>query len=908
VNRAVLTIGLGLAVMVTCLRTEAQIKPVPGLGDTANLELALRRAGFTGSVLQVTAHADDENHGALAYLSRKLGARVALLTLTHGGAYGNNLDDRVGPALGVLRTQELLAADQYYGVDQFFGRATDSGTVRDGATALRLWGHKAVLQDVVRIIRYYRPDVILMRWQGNVRDGHGHHQASALLAREAFRAAADASQFPEQVAAGLRPWQAQKLYMDWLTADQEANVEIDAGEYDPTLGSSYAELGARGLQLQRSQVQRVHARMGPAIYRFQLVDSVGERPIREDSIFDGLDTSLTGLARFAGDDETADWLLKALAEVQEDWEAVRIASHSPSPYGATQRLIAALDKLTRIDARVRQSQLSTSAREELRFHLEQKIDDFTDVAARALGLELQAYLDPYVELKEGIIPAVGGYPPAPEFMIPGYTYKVTLRLWNRSPETIQVTGCELIKPDGWQIQIDQAEPASIAYNQSASFRYVVTVPETASFSQPNWERRSMHDSLTEFRSEVDRVLPRQRPALRGHCNYTAFGVRTSMEAPVRVRRFDRLLGEQEEEAKIVPLIAVRVQPALRLIKAGEMRVEFPVDVTILNNGREPTTAELILDVPYGWPAQASRMIEIHPRQEYQHTFLIRPPILPPGEYRIRARVKVGDREYVQGYDRIAYPGLEPEHLYLPAETKLAVVDVILPEGLRAGLFGGQRGNQELVDVVQSLGGTLEYLQAEQITLADLRKFDAVILGQFAFAAQPALRKTIPTLETYVEHGGVVISFPYAVPGPVVPYPIEPREGPKGWGPFPYTLPANVFESVVDLQASAEFILPEHVFFRWPNRLEPDDLRGWVSGLAAGTAADWDSHYQPLLALHESDGRESQGSLLVARYGKGWLVHCGLLFSPQLRVPVAGAVRILANLLSLGRSEAAMAAR
>ena len=136
-----------------------RFRPVPDVGDTANLLLALRRAGFTGSVLQITAHADDENHGALTYLSRRLGARVGLLTLTHGEAFGNALDDRVGSALGALRTQELLAADQYYGVDQFFTRAMDSGTVKDGPTALRLWGHEAVLEDVVRIIRFYRPDV-----------------------------------------------------------------------------------------------------------------------------------------------------------------------------------------------------------------------------------------------------------------------------------------------------------------------------------------------------------------------------------------------------------------------------------------------------------------------------------------------------------------------------------------------------------------------------------------------------------------------------------------------------------------------------------------------------------------------------------------------------------------------------
>lgn len=881
----------------------AQFKPVPGLGDTANLHLSLRRAGFTGSVLQITAHPDDENHGALTYLSRHLGARVGLLTLTHGGAFGNALDERVGVALGVLRTQELLAADKYYGVDQFFTRATDSGTVKDGSTALRLWGHDAVLEDVVRVIRFFRPDVIINRWQGNERDGHGHHAAAALLTQEAFRAAADPTRFPEQIAEGLAPWQAKKLYMDWLTDDQQASVEIDAGDYDPVLGSSYAELGAQGLSLQRSQIQRLHAWPGPAVYRFHLIEPFSSDPQKEHSLFEGLETTLPGLSQLAGKEEKrVPWLRPALEDAHHHWQTALSGFRANAPHEIASHLLAALDILKDVSHRIGKSRLSSSALYELQNRLERKIEDFEDAAARSLGLRLEAFVGPQTRPRETLVPGVGGAPPAPPHIVPGQNFTVTVALWNRSPDAILVESCGLDGEARWTIGHREGETTEIGYNEASFHRFSVHVPEDAEYTQPAWGRVSYHAPLNYYRKAGYQLLPRRPPVLLAACRYRAHGVEASQRVPVQVRTYDRLHGEQEEWLKVVPPVAVEVHPRRRISPLNANGRELSVEVTVRNQLPGTLAGEIRLELPPGWTSLPARHFQLKREGEVlKYHFAVQlPEHLPVGEWQIQAVASVGGKNYTAGYDRIAYPQLEPQHLYHPARMNLSVVDARLADSLRVGYVAGRGGDQPITKVIGWLGADSRLLNKE-FSLAHLQEFDTVILGPFTFSVNPELRAAVPDLTKYVEDGGVVIALPYAVADPVIPYPVQPRKGAAGWGPYPYRLPGNVFEGVVDPQAAVEILAPDHPVFDTPNRISVQDFANWISALAAGTPIEWDSHYQPLLQLREVDGREMQGSLLMARHGQGLLVYAALTLHTQLHVSNPGAVRLLANLVSLPRT-------
>src|SRR5262249_7015900 len=234
---------------------------------------AVLRLRSTVTVLHTTAHPDDEDGALLAWLSRQQGVRTGLLTLNRGEGGANLIGPELYDALGILRTEELLAAGRYYGVDQMFTRVAAFGLSKRRDETLEHWGREVVLGDAVHAIRLYRPDIIVSRFHGQPRDGHGHHQTAGLMSIEAFKAAADPHRFPEHFREGLRPWQAKKLYLSARENEPIATLKIDVGEYDPLIGKSYREIARDGLNHQRSQgAGQVRAAPGSSLTAVTLAD------------------------------------------------------------------------------------------------------------------------------------------------------------------------------------------------------------------------------------------------------------------------------------------------------------------------------------------------------------------------------------------------------------------------------------------------------------------------------------------------------------------------------------------------------------------------------------------------------------------------------------------------------------
>ena len=255
----------------------------------------------TATVLHTTAHPDDEDGALLAWLSRQQGVRTGLLTLNRGEGGANLLGSEHYDALGILRTEELLAAGRYYGVYQMFTRVTDFGFSKRLDETLEHWGREVVLGDVVHAIRMYRPDIIVSRYHGKQRDGHGNHQTAGLMSLEAFKIAADPTRFPEHLQEGLRPWQVKKLYLSVRDSEPIATLKIDVGAYDPLVGKSYREIARDGLSHQRSQgAGQVRAAPGSSLRGVMLTDSTIPKVENETSMFDGIDTTIPGIAQLAG--------------------------------------------------------------------------------------------------------------------------------------------------------------------------------------------------------------------------------------------------------------------------------------------------------------------------------------------------------------------------------------------------------------------------------------------------------------------------------------------------------------------------------------------------------------------------------------------------------------------------------
>jgi LmbE family N-acetylglucosaminyl deacetylase len=293
------------AAAVAVLLTAAPAKTttdLPADQGAAGTWHALLKLTTTASALHTTAHPDDEHGGVLTRLSRKEGARLALMTLNRGESGDNAIGSQLFDGLGLIRTEELLISNKYYGVDrQYFTTVLDYGFSKRIDEALEKWGRENVLRDVVRVIRTDRPFVLVSRFQGNTRDGHGNHQTAGLLTTEAFKVAGDPKIFPEQIAEGLRPWQPFKVYIGGVREDEKWNVRVDSGEYSPWLGDSYNNFARLGLSFQRSQTSgRLNQAPGASYGYYSLAGSRIQGRDKEESFFDGIDTSIPGLFKAIG--------------------------------------------------------------------------------------------------------------------------------------------------------------------------------------------------------------------------------------------------------------------------------------------------------------------------------------------------------------------------------------------------------------------------------------------------------------------------------------------------------------------------------------------------------------------------------------------------------------------------------
>ena len=383
-----------IAIFLVCLAAAAQEIPVQDTG-ASGLAQMFPRLRTTARLLHTTAHPDDDDGAMLAYESRGKGVRTVMQQVNRGEGGQNKFGSELFDELGVLRTLELMEADRYYGVEQRFTRVVDFGFSKSAEETFQKWGgHDAALEDYVRVIRTLRPDVIISRFGGTPRDGHGNHQAVGILSREAYTAAADPARFPEQIREGLLPWQAKKLYIG-NTAQSEATLRLNVGEYDPVLGMSYAQYSIEGLKHQITQgVGGFYALPGDSFRTYKLAETTVARQANERGFFDGIDVTLPGLAaRLGADEAKAPFLRGALEQADQLVEQAASAFHPDNTAAVAPQLIAAL-KLVRGAARqLEPLAIAPAAKAEVMEALREKEEQFATAVNLALGATLLASVD-----------------------------------------------------------------------------------------------------------------------------------------------------------------------------------------------------------------------------------------------------------------------------------------------------------------------------------------------------------------------------------------------------------------------------------------------------------------------------------------------------------------------------------
>ena len=809
----------------------------PAQPDAAETQAALRTLAVAGSVLYVGAHPDDENTAMLTYLARGRGVRTAYLSLTRGDGGQNILGSEKGELLGLVRTHELLAARRLDGAEQFFTRAIDFGFTRSPEETFRFWEHDAVLADVVRVVRLFRPDVIIARFPTTGEGGHGQHTASAILAGEAFDAAADPTRFPEQLKEGLRPWKAKRLVWNVFNfrsndppKDADKMLSVDVGAYDPLLGKSYTEVAAESRTMHKSQAQGTPERRGPAPN--YLAHVKGEPAARD--LFDGVDLSWR---RYAGGEAVG----RTLAEVAASFNAAAPAASLPLLLRA-RREMGALPK-------------------------EEPL-----VAAK------RAALDEVIRAAAGLwVEAVAAEP----YVVPGGEVKVTTTLVNRSDFPVRM---ETVGASSAGVDLLRAE---LKKNQPLTRETTRRVPADAEYSQPYWLREEPGRGLFKVRQPALVGAPEGPAALTQRVTLV-FGEAdeeevVGFELPVVYRWTDRVRGDLYRAFVVVPEVSVAL---LEQTLVFPDRAPKQVRVTLRNNTAADSTGTLRLRLPAGWSASPSEVpVTLKGRgEEFRAAFEVTPPA-GASSAALEAVYESAGKTFTRGLVEIDYQHIPRQTIFPPARAELVRADVSR-RGSRVGYVMGS--GDEVPEALRQVGYEVTLLSDEDLEAGDLSRFDAVVTGVRAYNTRAALRRQQRRLLEYVERGGTLV-VQYNTPDRTL-------EGAQ-LGPHPFKLGSD---RVTDEEAAVEVLAPGDALLNAPNRITPADFDGWVQERGLYFASEWDARYTPLFASRDPGGPEFKGSTLVARVGRGTYVFTGLAFFRQLPAGVPGAYRLFANMISAGR--------
>jgi len=864
-------------------------QPIPQDSGAAGAWQKINKLKTTASVLHGTAHPDDEHGGVLARLSRGDGARVMLLTLTRGESGDNAIGPQLFDALALIRTDELLTADKYYGVDeQYFSTMIDYGFSKRLDETTEKWGLENAFRDVVRVIRMTRPWIVISRFQGNTRDGHGNHSAAGLLSQQASEAAGDPNRFPEQIKEGLRAWSPLKVYMGGVRADENWTVRIDSGEYNPVLGDSYANIAAFGLSFQRSQNGgRYAASAGPSYSYYTRTASRVSAPDKENSIFDGIDTTYAGLFKTlgrtapAGVDTTLAGIDAAVARAIATFKFTDPASAAPA--------LAEGLKLTR-------EVINKSDKEPDVVHvLRMKERQFQDAITAALGVELSAFADASSTPPAADSAGRGGGRGVITTMtapIPGQTFGVNVRLANRGRMPIEHAAVMLDHLAGYSAKPDSSLPSTLTPQQSAASFFTVALADDAPITTKPYFSRA---AFTENRYTLsDRLLfgqPFNPAPLTVVATFTLNGVDVSMQEVVRRREANLPYGYVTREVRTVPRLALTISPMMAVVPLSSPTRSVDLDVTLMHNASAPTSGQLTLTLPAGWTSTPQRHAFAFQRagERTTYRFKVSAKAIDTQLRDVVAVATADGTQYKEGYELIEPRDLEARYLYRPSTAKVRGVDVQVVPNLKVGYVMGI--GDQVPAGLQQLGATVTLLSERDLATADLSVYDAIMTGTRAYAVREDLKTYNTRLLDYVKAGGNMIVL-YNT------FELVPNQ----FAPFPGELLASA-EEVSEEDSPITILAPAEQSFNWPNKIALADFDGWVEQRGSKFWTTWDKAYTPMVSTFDKGQTPQSGGWLTARYGKGHWTYFAYALHRQLPYGVPGAYRITANLLALGKTPA-----
>ncbi|QNE40142.1 PIG-L family deacetylase [Hymenobacter sp. NBH84] len=835
-----------LAVLLASGAAPSAKAQAPKTWSSSEILLGLKKLNVLGSAMYIAAHPDDENTRFLAYLANGRLLETSYLSCTRGDGGQDLIGPEIREQLGLIRTQELLAARRIDGAHQFFTRANDFGFSKTSQETFTIWDKEQVLADMVWVIRQRRPDVLFTRFPPDARAGHGHHQASAILAAEAFDAAGDPKRFPEQLKY-VQPWQPKRLL--WNTGsyftrpgeDLSGYLKVDAGGYNALLGRSYGEIAAESRSQHRSQGFGSAAQRGEALEYLQ--------PVKGDKAktdpFEGIDQTWNRVPGGAA-------VGKLVEKVIKEYDA-------SNPAASVAGLLKVRNELQRLPN-------ATFWREDKSAELEKLIQ-------ASLGLYLEAAVaQPQVASGEAI--------------------PINITVLNRRPignskGTLVVLKSIKTTP---AVKVDTAADRALAREQPLLIQYNVQLPASAPLTQPYWLREPASIGMYTVSEQKLRGQPENSPAasVKIKVGVNAIeGIRfvsdtISFTIPVQYKHTDPVLGERYQPLAVVPPVAVNIAGKAYVFADNQPKT---VPVTLVA-GKDNVRGNLTLQVPAGWQVEpASVPFELKAKGAEQLVqFQVKPTSSTNSEGQLRAAATVDGQAYTRGLQTIAYPHIPTQTLFPEAVAPLVRVD-LAKKGNNIGYIMG--AGDEVPEALRQIGYTVSLLNADEVTPETLRRFDAVLLGVRAYNTVERLRVAQPTLLDYVKNGGNLIVQYVVSRGVLLPE----------IGPYPLTL-SN--DRVTVENAPVKFLNPKAPILNTPNKITAKDFEGWVQEQGLYYPSKWDSHYQTVISSHDPGETDKESAILVADYGKGHYIYTGLSLFRELPAGVPGAYRILANMISLGK--------
>lgn len=808
--------------------------------NSSEIYSEIEKLNFLGSVLYVAAHPDDENTRLISYFSNEVDARTAYLSLTRGDGGQNLIGPQLRELLGVIRTQELIAARKIDGGEQFFTRANDFGYSKNPKETLQIWNEEEVLKDVVRTIRSFKPDIIINRFNANsAGETHGHHTSSAILSTRAFDLAGQSSAFPEQ-AEKLGTWQPKKLFFNtspWFynsqeefdAADKSGFVTVDTGVYFPLKGMSNTEIASLSRSQHQSQGFGSTGTRGTAAEYIELIK--GDHPKNNDDPFAGINTTWT---RVNGGKEIG----QILSKVQQNFDF-------KDPSASVPGLVEAYKLIQKLEDE----------------HWKKlKSEQIREIIAASAGLYLEAITNE-------------------SLATPGEEVQVTLEAINRSDVPVKLVSIDL-NPGAEKRMIN----AALRNNDEKVEKISYTIPENADFTSAYWLNEEGSLGMYKVKDQSLIGLPETPRQLKAEFTVEINGVQIPFSRTLTYKFNDPVTGETYRPFEVVPEVSVTTTSDV-LVFSDNSSKRIPVTVKAMRNGVSGVLNSGRLN---GWKITPENHIFENLQKGEEKTFFFE--VQPPqnqSKIAFTPVAVVNGKEYRKSVLQMDYSHIPLQTLVLPNKTQLVKLDI----QKKGELIGYIQGAGDVVpQALVQMGYTVENIVPEQISVSNLEKYDAVVVGIRAYNTLDILKYKQPALMEYVNRGGNII-LQYNTSHGLVTDQLAP-----------YELKLSR-DRVTDENAEVSFLAKDHPILNFPNKITPKDFEGWVQERGLYFPDQWAPEFTPILAMNDKGETPKKGSLLIAPYGKGYYIYTGLSFFREFPAGVPGAFRLFANMISLGKEEA-----